>query len=277
MKQERDVILINEDKCNGCGLCVPNCPEGAIQIIEGKARLISDLFCDGLGACLGHCPQGAITIERRRAEPYDEKRVMGNVAKAGPAVIKAHLEHLASHNQTEYLAQAREYLQENKIVIDETKGGTVNKNQCGCPGGREMVFGDKKAAGGDTANVKLGSELRQWPVQLQLLNPHAPYFKDADLVIVADCVPFAFADFHRRFLKDKMLIIFCPKLDQTIDQYVEKLTQLFTDNSVKSIALVHMEVPCCFGVEKIVQEALKASGKNIALKDYTISLQGEII
>lgn len=276
MKKTRDVIRIDEDKCNGCGLCIPNCPEGALQVIDGKVRLISDLFCDGLGACMGHCPQGAITIEQRPAEPYNESKVMDNVLKGGPAVIQVHLEHLEAHGQREYLQQAREYLKKKGIELPQ-KGESVKKEGCGCPGGRTIVFDSTETKTENTSDMKLSSELRQWPIQLQLLNPHAPYFKDADLVVVADCVPFAYADFHRRFLKGKTLIMFCPKLDQTLDAYAEKLTELFKSNAVKSVSIVHMEVPCCFGVERIVQAALQASGKNIVMKDYTISLKGEIV
>jgi MinD superfamily P-loop ATPase containing an inserted ferredoxin domain len=220
---KRDVVRIDDNKCNGCGLCVPNCAEGAIKIIDGKARLVSDTLCDGLGACLGHCPQDAITIEKREARPFEEP-------------------------------------------------------PCACPGSQAMDFrGEAKAHVPETAPGKIGSELRQWPVQLHLINPHAPYFKDADLAVIADCVPFAYADFHRRFLKDKALVIFCPKLDDAAEAYVGKLTALFKDNNLKSVTIVHMEVPCCFGVEHIVREAVERSGKNIILKEYTVSLRGEIV
>jgi ferredoxin len=270
MKQKRDVILIDDATCNGCGQCVPNCPEGAIRIIDGKARLVGDLFCDGLGACLGHCPQGAITVEHRAAASYDEERVMANIVKGGPAVIAAHLEHLAAHGQDDYLAQARSYLHGHKIPLPAPAG---HAGACGCPGGKTMVLHAPRPRADDAAAAP-ASELRQWPVQLQLLNPRAPYFADADLVVAADCVPFACADFHQRFLKGKALIIFCPKLDQTIDAYVAKLTELFTHTAIRSVSVVHMEVPCCFGVRKIVEAALQAAGKDVPLTDHTISLQG---
>lgn len=274
---KRDVINIDESKCNGCGLCVPNCAEGAIQVINGKARLISDLFCDGLGACVGHCPQDAMTIEKREAEPYDEKKVMENVVKGGSDVIAAHIDHLASHHQDEYVKQALEYLAERKIPYSKKGDEPMKEKPCGCPGSRAMDFRDKNSGPShEESGARPVSELSQWPVQLHLINPHAPYFKDADLAVVADCVPFAYADFHRRFLKDKALVIFCPKLDDAADVYVEKLTALFKDNNVKSVTIVHMEVPCCFGIEHIVREAMERSGKNIILKEYTISLRGEI-
>jgi NAD-dependent dihydropyrimidine dehydrogenase PreA subunit len=284
---KRDIITIDEEKCTGCGECVPNCPEGAIQIIDGKARLVSDLSCDGLGACIGHCPEGAMSVENREAEPYDERKVMVNIVKAGPATIKAHLLHLKDHNQTEFLKQALAYLRENGITPPDLSVGQ-GPAHAGCPGMKVMDFREDGglqgredtghvAGGRSSETVAASSELRQWPVQLQLLNANAPYFQDADLVIAADCVPFAYPDFHNRFLKGKALIILCPKLDKVLEQYLEKLTEIFKNNNIKSITLVHMEVPCCFGLSRLVEEALKRSGKNTIIKDYTVSIKGEII
>lgn len=277
---KRKIIEIDENKCNGCGLCIPNCPEGAIQIIDGKARLISDLFCDGLGACLGHCPEGAITITKRQAEEYDEKRVMDNVVKGGENVIKAHLEHLKAHGQDELYAQAQEYLKEKNIVIRKQKQQNIDAHPGGrgCPGMKIMDFKNKKAQNlAVDSRITVNSELAQWPIQLKLLNPQAPYFNDADLVVAADCVPFSYANFHQKFLKGKTLIVFCPKLDDAYEDYVRKLAAVFKNNNVKSITIVHMEVPCCSGTVHIIEEALKQSGKNIVIKDYTVSLTGELI
>ena len=276
---KRKIIRIDEAKCNGCGLCLPECPEGAIQLIDGKARLISDLFCDGLGACLGHCPQEAITVEEREAEPYDENKVMENIVKGGANVIKAHLTHLREHNQTEYLTQAIAFLKERGMEVPkETKMPVEHAHHSGgCPGSNMLDFRGQRGQAGDGPAVAVESELAHWPVQLQLLNPHAPYFKDADLVIAADCVPFTYADFHRRFLRGKTLIVLCPKLDRVDDLYIEKMTEIFKHNDIRSITLVHMEVPCCFGLNKLVEEAVKRSGKSIAIRDYTISIRGSII
>ena len=275
---KRAVIVINEEKCNGCGLCIPNCPEGALQVTDGKARLISDLFCDGLGACIGHCPEGAITIEKREAEPYDEKRVMKNIIKAGPDTIKAHLKHLEDHGQEEYLAIAKEYLVEKGIdVPKEERKAAGHHHECGCPGSAMMDLKTDAQKPAEAPAGKLSPELRQWPIELHLLNPAAPYLKGADLLVAADCVAFAYPDFHRRFLKGKILTIFCPKLDDSTEAYVEKLTEIFKNSSIKSVTIVHMEVPCCFGVESIVQEAITKAGKNLPIKDYTISIKGEII
>jgi len=270
---KRSIIRIDLEKCNGCGACIPNCPEGALQIIDGKARLISDLFCDGLGACIGHCPQGAIAVEEREAGEYQEKKVMENIVLQGENVIKAHLLHLKEHNQVEYLKQAKEFLKEKNIRID--LDGENNFHQ-GCPGSRVIDFGKKKPVLSDLPNTgKLVSELRQWPVQIHLVSPGAPYFKDADILISADCVPFAYADFHRDLLKDKILLVGCPKLDD-VDAYGEKISEIIKYNNIKSITYAHMEVPCCFGLINIIELAINASGKKILFKEITVTIQGEI-
>jgi NAD-dependent dihydropyrimidine dehydrogenase PreA subunit len=210
---KRDVIRINEEKCTGCGDCIPGCPEGALQVIDGKARLISDLFCDGLGACIGTCPQGAIEVEQREAEPYDENKVMENIVKAGPNVIKAHLKHLNDHGQRKFLNQAVSFLKEKNIEIPDYEEESPLSSSC--PGSTMRDLSESKLESNNQPQI-FGTELRNWPVQLQLLNPNAPYLKNADLLIAADCAPFAYANFHQRFLKDKVLIILCPKLDKTI-------------------------------------------------------------
>ena len=282
---KRKIITINEDMCTGCGNCIPDCPEGALQIIDGKARLISDLFCDGLGACIGSCPTGAISVEEREAEPYDEKKVMVNIVKGGKNVIIAHLKHLSDHNETELFQQAIEYLAQNGIDIPEEAPALRQKchghghgaNGQGCPGGKMMDFTARPKTVSGAMPANMTSQLRQWPVQLMLLSPLAPYFKNADLVIAADCVPFTYANFHQRFLKDKILIMFCPKLDPNLDVYLDKLTAIFETQDIRSITLVHMEVPCCFGMERLIKKAFENSGKNIIIKDYTISIKGDII
>ena len=277
---KRKIIKIDEEKCNGCGLCIPNCPEGALQVIDGKARLISDLFCDGLGACIGHCPEGAILVEEREAEPYDEYKVMGNVVKGGKNVIKAHLEHLKDHNEMDFYGQAIKYLKEHDIEIP-TEHREPKKDAksvfSGCPGAKMLALEkEKNKAENEKGDITIDSELQNWPIQLQLLNPHAPYLKGADLLIAADCVAFSYADFHRKFLKGKVLALFCPKLDKTVDEYIEKLTHIFKNNDIKSITMLHMEVPCCFGTERVVRAALGKCGKDIYLKKHVISLKGKI-
>jgi len=272
---KRKIIKIDEKKCNGCGLCIPNCPEGAIQIINKKARLISDLFCDGLGACLGKCPQAAISIEEREATAYSERQVMENIIKQGKDVTAAHLKHLAEHNQEEYLREAVNFLKERGIEMKPEN--TEHSHHSGCPGMKMADLRKKTHTHNPSAADYTESQLNQWPIQLHLLNPDAPYFNDADLLFAADCVPFSYANFHNKFLKGKILIIFCPKLDDSNEAYVEKITRILKNNNIKSITLVHMEVPCCFGLVNIVQQGVTQSGKNIIIKDYTISLQGGIV
>ena len=276
---KRQIIKIDEDKCNGCGLCIPNCPEGALQIIDGKVRLISDLFCDGLGACIGHCPEGAIEIEEREAQPYDENKVMGNIVKQGKNVIKAHLEHLKDHGEKDLLEQAVNYLKKNNIEnplkeeMSEKKAAPAKG--CGCMGSQAVDLSCEKKAPSSCCE-KASSQLRQWPVQLHLLNPQAPYLKNSDILIAADCVPFAYPNFHSDLLSGKIVIIFCPKLDDGIDTYIEKLTEIIKSNNIKSITIAHMEVPCCFGTVKIVKDAISASGINVPLKQIIVTIKGEI-
>jgi len=279
---KRKIIKIDEEKCNGCGLCIPNCPEGALQMIDNKARLISDLFCDGLGACIGYCPEGAITIEEREAEPYNEKKVMENIVKQGKNVIAAHLDHLKGHGDHEHFKEAVEFLKEKNIDIPTSAGvhAHAHSHEGGCPGSKVMEFKKTEDGKRKTENRRRktedrrDSQLGQWPIQIMLVPPIAPYLNNADLLIAADCVPFAYADFHEGLLKDKVLLIGCPKLDDA-EYYKEKLTNIFKTNNIKSITCAHMEVPCCFGMVSITKEAISASGKNIPFEDVTITIKGE--
>lgn len=273
---KRKIIRIDDKICNGCGQCLPNCPEGALQIIDGKARLVSDLFCDGLGACIGTCPLGAIAVEEREAEPYDERRVMAGIIPQGENVIRAHLEHLRAHKQTAFLEQALAVLRENGIEEPKFMGAVPFH---GCPGSRtvELKKGSTEPAAEANGSTDAASELRSWPVQLQLLNPNAPFFAGADLLIAADCVPFAHAGFHQRFLKGKVAIIFCPKLDHAADLYVEKLAAIFKSHSIRSVTIVRMEVPCCGGTTELTRQALRQAGQEIPVREYVVSLGGEIL
>ena len=236
---KRKIIKIDEEKCNGCGACVPGCAEGALQVIDGKARLVSDVYCDGLGACLGHCPQGAITIDEREARDFDERKAAEHKA-AQEAAHHAH-------------------------------------GHAGCPGSKMMdLTGSKPHATAAPSAGKSPSELRQWPVQIMLVPPNAPYFNGADLLIAADCVPFAYPDFHRDLLRGKILLVGCPKLDDA-DFYREKIGQIIRLNDIRSITYAHMEVPCCSGLIGITQEAIRASGKNVPFKDVTVGIRGELL
>lgn len=235
----RNIVKIDESKCNGCGLCVNACAEGAIQLINGKARLVSEIYCDGLGACLGHCPQGAITIEQRDAVEFDEK------------ATHAHLKQM------------------------KTKAEPAAEGGFGCPGMRMRTFEKKPSVGAAPASPA-ESQLGQWPVQLKLVSPMAPYFADSDLLLVADCVPFAMGDFHSTLLKDHSIAVGCPKLDDG-GYYIDKLAQIIQHNHLRNLTVVHMEVPCCSGLLRIAEAAIQKAGVKMDYEDITISLQGRIL
>ncbi len=276
---KRSIITIDEDKCNGCGLCVPDCPEGALQVIDGKVRLVSDLFCDGLGACIKTCPEGALFVEEREAEPYDERRVMENVARHGANVIKAHLLHLKEHGEMKYLGEAIGYLREKNIPVPAYEKPAHADHACGCPGSapRDMRIRAEEDADTGTSSARIGSELRQWPVQLKLLNPSAPYFDGADLLVAADCAPVAYGDFHRDFLSDKIVILFCPKLDPYIEEYVDKLAAILSLHDIKSVTVTRMEVPCCGGINVVLERAMEKAGKDIPVREIVIGIRGGIL
>jgi len=278
MGTARKIIKIDETKCDGCGLCIPNCPEGALKVIDGKARLVSDLLCDGLGACLGECPRGAITVEERAAAAYDETEVMKHMLPLGMNTVKAHLAHLKAHGQGEYLGQALEFLRKRGIESPMDKGEHMKqeKSPCGCPGAKAMSFddGEGREECGGAAEVK--SRLRQWPVQLHLVSPSAPYFKKADVVLAADCAAYAYGDFHNRFLKGKALAIACPKLDEGQENYLAKLTALFDEAGINTLTVITMEVPCCGGLLHMAKTALAAAKRKAPVKHIVMGLQGGV-
>ncbi|OGF61590.1 MAG: hypothetical protein A2Y62_16865 [Candidatus Fischerbacteria bacterium RBG_13_37_8] len=258
---------------------MPNCPEGALQLIDGKIRLISDLFCDGLGACIKHCPLGAIEVEEREAEPYDERKVMQNIVKAGKNTIIAHLKHLKEHGEIEYLQQAITYLKEKKVkfnIKELEHNHSVSADKSGCPGTRIVYHTNEKQSVDETPRPEGISRLRQWPIQITLVPPHASYLQGSHLLIAADCVPFAYADFHEHLLKGKTLLVGCPKLDD-IESYRQKLSALFKHNEIKSVTYAHMEVPCCSGLIPVLKQSIDASGKPIPLFDIVVSIKGKII
>lgn len=269
---KRKIIRIDEEKCTGCGNCIPECPEGALQVIDGKARLISDLFCDGLGACIGSCPENAITIEEREAQPYSEKKVMENIVKQGKNTIIAHLKHLHEHGEKNYLNEALEFLKERGIEINLAE---IEEVPC-CPG-MKLVDMRKKENNEEKEEIKVKSQLRQWPIQLHLINPAADYFKKEDLVIAADCTAFAYGSFHLDFLRGKSLIIGCPKLDSEIDRYIEKIKTLIDEAQVNTITVVMMEVPCCKGLLAITKRAAEKAKRKIPIKEIIISIDGNIL
>jgi len=283
MKTKRQMVKIDESKCDGCGNCVTGCHEGALQVIDGKARLISDLLCDGLGACIGECPQGAIKIEERLAEPYDEEKVMAGMVKHGPNTIKAHLSHLRDHGQKAFLKQGFDYLKKHDIPnpLEEEMAHKEHHEHkhgghepCGCPGGRTMDLRSGGADDGQDPGAK--SQLRQWPVQLHLASPMAPYFQKADVVVAADCTAFAYGNFHNDFIKGKAIVIACPKLDDGQELYLEKLQGLIEDAKVNTLTVVTMEVPCCGGLLALVKQAAAASKRKVPVKSVVIGIQGGV-
>lgn len=301
---KREIVVIDENKCIGCGKCIPNCHEGALQIIDGKARLISDLYCDGLGACIGHCPVHAMTIVTKDVEPYDEKKVMiDNIIPAGTNTIIAHLSHLKDHNATEFYNEAIKTLNELNIKNPlEDKLLNQNNDQhhkkhhnesehkhkhhdnsehkhhhhhqtSGCPGSRAVSF--EKNESSSTGNVD--SQLRQWPVQLHLVSPQAPYYKNSDLLLAADCTAYAVGNFHSGYLKDKSLAIACPKLDDGLDIYAEKITALIDLGNINTLTCMIMEVPCCGGLLQIAKKGVAQAKRKIPLKLIVVSIKGEIL
>jgi Pyruvate/2-oxoacid:ferredoxin oxidoreductase delta subunit len=306
----RKIIEIVEDLCNGCSNCIPNCPEGALQVIDGKARLISDLFCDGLGAGIGECPIDAIRVVEREAEPYNETVVMANIVKAGTNTIIAHLKHLKDHGEMKLYQEAVNYLRNNNIdnPLEKSEQETIQTDErlpCGCPGSTVMDLNSPDECEGpinaletntavkiettahkDPKSAKIEqllkeltvreSKLRQWPVQIMLVPPTASYLNGSDLLIAADCVPFAYPNFHEDMLEGKILLVGCPKLDDS-EFYLKKFTDIFKQNDIKSVTVAHMEVPCCFGMTSIVNRAIKQSGKNIPVKDINIGIRGKVI
>ncbi|ABB24525.1 ATP-binding protein [Pelodictyon luteolum] len=277
---QRQVIQIDEQLCTGCAQCIPGCPEGALRVIDGKARLVSDLFCDGLGACVGHCPTGAMRVETREAGPYDERRVLAeSIVPKGPNVLAAHLRHLKDHGAVEYLREALLYMQEHGIenpLHSAAPSAGGHHEGGGCPGSRPMAFGAAapRAHGGSDAPE---SALRQWPVQLHLVSPEAPCYRGSDLLLAADCTAFAMGDFHTRHLPGKSLAIACPKLDSGMDVYVQKLIAMIDMGGINTITVLLMEVPCCGGLMGAVQEACRRASRWVRVKKVVVSVQGEVL
>lgn len=281
---KRQIIKIDEDKCNGCGECIPNCHEGALQIVDGKARLISDLMCDGLGACLGHCPLGAIEVEEREADAYDEVKVMAeNIVPAGENTIKAHLNHLKDHNEMGFFKQAIDYLNENNIPVPSLENEVKPSGGCGggCPGSQmvDMRKETKPAAAAPAVQETTAKEshLQQWPVQFHLCNARAPYFQKSDLLISADCVAYSVADFQNDFLKGKSLVIACPKLDSDTNRYVDKMVAMIDEAQVNTITVMIMEVPCCGGLISMIQQAQSRASRKVPVKKIMISIKGDVL
>ena len=285
----REIVNIDEDKCNGCGVCVPNCHEGALQIIDGKARLISELMCDGLGACLGHCPEGAITIEKREADDYDEVLVVQQIIPKGENTLVAHLKHLKEHREFVFLKEAVGYLKMHAgeipfsidTVIAKVHASKVEPSDStsgGCPGSKEVSFEPQNLRFAPSAQAsEAPSALRQWPVQMHLINPASAAFQGTDLLLAADCVAFSMGNFHSKHLSGKSLVIACPKLDQGKEIYVEKIRRLIDEALVNTITVMMMEVPCCGGLSQLVRMAASQASRKVPVKEIIVSIKGVII
>jgi NAD-dependent dihydropyrimidine dehydrogenase PreA subunit len=282
---ERQLIKIDERLCNGCGDCVTGCAEGALQIIDGKARLVSDLLCDGLGACIGQCPQGAISFETRTAEPYSEEVVMSEMVKKGENTVLAHLKHLTEHGQSAYAEEALAFLRAHQDRLTFNLDAFLAKlaqgmepdhhHGGGCPGSRIRTFAAQSSP--DPPSAPVSSALRQWPIQLHLVNPMAAYFQGAHVLVAADCVAYALGDFHQRHLTGKSLVIACPKLDSGMDVYVEKITRLLDDAQVTGMTVMVMEVPCCGGLVHMVRKGLAQAKKKVPITVKVVGIQGGIV
>jgi Pyruvate/2-oxoacid:ferredoxin oxidoreductase delta subunit len=241
MKVMRKIIEIDEERCDGCGQCVPGCAEGALAIVDGKAKVVSEVFCDGLGACIGECPNDALTLIEREAEEFDDEAV-------------------------------QEHLENQKRTTDDQKPA------CGCPSSQIQSFMSTACEGANQPAAIAGTEsaLAHWPIQINLVPPHAPFLKNADLLVVADCAPLAFPDFHSRFLKGRAVMMGCPKFDDA-EAYIDKFAQVFSTAEINSVTTVVMEVPCCAGLPYIVKKGLEKSGKDIPLTEIVVSTRGKII
>jgi ferredoxin len=286
---KRKMVKIDEDICNGCGDCIPNCHEGALQVIDGKARLISDLFCDGLGACLGHCPVGAITIEEREAVPYDETAVLKEMVPKGENTVSLHLKHLQEHNETTFYNQGIEYLRSVKDALPfnlnniekklnkEEQSMEHENGMCGCPGSAARAIERNNLTVVAVPTAEQQSELSQWPIQMHLINPAASYFQNADLLIAADCVAFAMGNFHSAFLKGRKVVIACPKLDSSKETYIQKFVALVNQAKINTLTVMMMEVPCCGGLLQLVQEAIQQAARKVPVKAIYVSIKGEVL
>jgi NAD-dependent dihydropyrimidine dehydrogenase PreA subunit len=294
MKVKRSIIKIDEELCDGCGLCIPACPEGALEIVDGKAKVVKEGFCDGLGACLGECPLGALTIEEKVTEKYDEKGVIAHLKEIAPDRLEDHLRHLREHGGVELSRRAGGMPKPEEGTLKPAEGtrqaaeGTSKPSRASqaravagagaarpqCPSSRLMQWDRPEPV--SQVQGRLESQLRQWPIQLHLVSPIAPYFKNADLALIADCIPFSYANFHNDFLEGNGIAIACPKLDD-ISGYVEKLSQIIKVGDIRSIRVVIMEVPCCSGLVHIAREALKKVGGQMPFEVVVVGIKGELL
>ncbi|WP_027338994.1 ATP-binding protein [Halonatronum saccharophilum] len=271
---KRQIIKIDEDKCNGCGLCVTGCHEGALQIIDGKAKLVNEEFCDGFGDCIGECPTGALVIEEREAKEFDLKATAEHVKEIrGEEAVQEMLKAQKAHTGDE--EPALDLAAGSECGCPGTQMKMIKKPSAGCPSTKMRMLNQKQEATEQNYDVELESQLQQWPVQIHLVPPAAPYFKNADLLITADCVPVAYANYHQKLLKGKAVAMGCPKLDDG-QAYVNKLAAIIKQNDLQSITVARMEVPCCGGLVKIVQQAVKQANSNLEVEITTVGIGGQL-
>ncbi|KKM70200.1 hypothetical protein LCGC14_1443130 [marine sediment metagenome] len=242
----RKIIKIDEELCNGCGNCVIACAEGALEIIDGKAKVVNDTFCDGLGACLGECPEGALEIIEREAVEFSEEAVEKRL----------------------------ENLKHDEKIVENLEPGNV---ECGCPGSRTMTFTDSTEEATQVLSDKVSSQLRQWPIQMHLISPTAPYFQGADVLLSADCVAHSIGGFHPEYLKGKSIGIACPKLDQGQEVYIEKIRSWIDDAKINTLTVITMQVPCCSGLVYLAKQGADKASRKVPIKSIVVSLQGEIL
>ncbi len=274
MKIKRKIIEINEELCNGCGECVPSCAEGAIQVIDGKARLVAEKYCDGLGACLGECPTDALRVVEREAEDFDELAVEEHLTASRPAPVQEAPAMACGCPSSQIQSFAKPVAREAAPPAAE---GPVMA--CGCPSTQMQSFAKPttcEEANRPVSQARGVSALTHWPVQIKLVPPTAPFLKGADLLVAADCTPFAYPDFHRDFLQGKVLMVGCPKFDDA-EAYIQKFTDIFKMSGVKSVNVVTMEVPCCQGLPVIVKRGMAAAGADIPMTHTVVSLRGDVI
>ena len=297
---KRKIISIDEELCDGCGACTVGCPEGALALVDGKARLVGDLLCDGLGACIGTCPRGAIAVEEREAEPYDERKVMEeNIVPKGAATIAAHLSHLRDHGEDAYLAVALRVLADmpaapragagaasagGKAAAPSGSAHPAEGGHGGCPGMKAFAFKAPSARSGAFSGAPSAgsgpsqpSELRQWPIQLHLVNPRASQFRGSNLLLAADCAAFSVGDFHSRWLAGRTLAIACPKLDDGQERYVDKLAVMIDEAMIDTLTVLRMHVPCCGGLVKLALEARERATRNVPIKSVTVDPEGNVL
>lgn len=271
-KVKRQIITIDEEKCDGCGNCVPSCAEGALRVVDGKARLMKESFCDGLGACLGECPQGALRVVEMAVDAYDAPAVLGYLQQTAPHMVEKHVAHLRAHCMASSYNPAPVAM---AACASARVADGLNRRNEGRPagGGRGApiaLFGMDAAPA--SAPARQSSELRQWPVQLHLVPIQAPFFDGADLALIADCVPFAAPNAHADFIKDHAIAVGCPKLDDG-RAYTAKLAQILRNNEIRSLTVVRMEVPCCGGLEYIAQQAATLSGKDVPMESVVVNIR----